>query len=68
MKKFVFGFLSLAFLLSCGSGKSNTNSGDSGPSTTNVQNVNGNQPDTSSGITLDSKQSTDTTKRDSVPR
>lgn len=57
---------SSAFLFACSDNKSNTNSGDSGPNTTNVQNVNGNQPDTSTGITLDNKQSTDTTKKDSV--
>ncbi len=67
MKKYFFGLFSLAFLVACGDHKANTNTGDSGPNSTNVQNVNGNQPDTSSGITLSNKQSTDTTKKDSVP-
>ena len=42
---------------------------ESAPTTTNVQNVNGNQPDTTTGITLDSRQTTDTSKiKDTVPR
>ncbi|MDB5205056.1 MAG: hypothetical protein JWR72_131 [Flavisolibacter sp.] len=42
---------------------------ESAPTTTNVQNVNGNQPDTTQGITLDSRQTSDTSKiRDTTPR
>ncbi|HVF80507.1 MAG TPA: hypothetical protein VM884_01160 [Flavisolibacter sp.] len=41
---------------------------ESAPNSTNVQNVNGNQPDTTTGITLDSRQSSDTSKiRDTTP-
>lgn len=69
MKKLLFGILATAFLVACNGGKTNTNSGDSGPNTTNVQNVNGNQPDTTTGITLDTKQSSsDTTTKDTMHR
>lgn len=68
MKKTFFVMASAACFAACGNDKPNTNAGESGPNTTNVQNVNGNQPDTSTGITLDNKQSTDTTKKDTVPR
>jgi hypothetical protein len=70
MKRFFSGLLCAAFLFACNNDKAgtNTNSGESGPSTTNVQNVNGNRPDTLNGITLDTRSSTDSTKRDSVPR
>ncbi len=45
-----------------------TTTPESAPNTTNVQNVNGNQPDTTMGITLDSRQTTDTSKiKDTVP-
>ena len=68
MKKTLLILLTTTVFFACANDKTGTNTGESGPSTTNVQNVNGNQPDTSSGITLDSKQSADTTKKDSVPR
>ena len=72
MKKKFFGLLCVVFLFACNNDKantnSNTNSGESGPSTTNVQNVNGNRPDTLNGIVLDNRQSADSTRKDSVPR
>lgn len=68
MKRFFFAAFALVFFFACGNNKSNTNSGDSGPGTTNVQNVNGNQPDTTSGITLNGKQPVDSTRKDSVQR
>ena len=70
MKKLFLGLLFAAFISACGNNKAdttNTNSGESGPSTTNVQNVNGNRPDTLNGIVLDNRQSTDSTRKDSVP-
>ena len=38
---------------------------ESSPNLTNVQNVNGNMPDTSSSIALDNKQATDSLSIDS---
>jgi hypothetical protein len=67
MKKILFGCLCAVALAACGNNKSNTNSGESGPGTTNVQNVNGNQPDTSTGIRLNGQQPVDSTRKDSVP-
>jgi hypothetical protein len=55
MKTLLFVLISTCLFASC-NGEDETTSG---PATTNVQNVNGNQPDTSTGITLD-KSSTDT--------
>ena len=67
MKILLLFFFSLVFV-AC-SNDATTTTTDSGPNTTNVQNVNGNQPDTSSGITLDSRSHTDTIhKKDSLPR
>ena len=68
MKKIIFSLLAAGALFACNNDKtkSTTTSGDSGPGTTNVQNVNGNQPDTTNGIKLDNRQSADTTKTDSV--
>ena len=67
MKRFFLAGLSAVFFLACGNNKSDTNSGESGPGTTKVQNVNGNQPDTTNGITLNGKQPVDSTRKDSVP-
>jgi hypothetical protein len=42
---------------------------EAAPNITNVQNVNGNQPDTTTGITLDSRQTSDTSKiKDTTPQ
>jgi len=67
MKKLCCSLLVIAVMCACNNNES-PEPGSSGPSTTNVQNVNGNQPDTSTGITLDNKQSGDTTRKDSLPR
>lgn len=70
MKKF-FSFIAVAgFLVACNNdGTTKTTSTDSGtaPNLTNVQNVNGNQPDTTTGIKLDNNQSGDTTKNTNTP-
>ena len=60
--------LMVAVVFLASTNQENTSDGTSGPSTTNVQNVNGNQPDTTTGITLDNKQQGDTTGKDSLPR
>ena len=66
--KIAFLFFVSLFFVGCGNDATTTTT-DSGPGTTNVQNVNGNQPDTSSGITLDTRSHTDTIhKKDSLPR
>ncbi len=65
MKKLFFCFSTAAMLAACnnnGTSKTNTDTG-SAPNLTNVQNVNGNQPDTANGIKLDNSQSGDTTKK-----
>lgn len=66
MKKLFFIAVSTAFLVACNSDKPATTSGDSGPSTTNVQNVNGNIPDSTSGIKLDTKGDSTNGKKDSA--
>lgn len=68
MKKLFFTGFSAVFFFACNNdkNKSTTTTGDSGPGITNVQNVNGNQPDTTNGITLNGKQPVDSTRRDSV--
>ena len=48
--------LTAVTLLACNNEPETT---ESSPNLTNVQNVNGNMPDTSSSITLDNKQATD---------
>ena len=67
MKKLSCLLMVAVVFLAC-TNQENTSDGTSGPSTTNVQNVNGNQPDTTTGITLDNKQQGDTTGKDSLPR
>lgn len=71
MKRLVFLFLIGGSILACNNNAdSSTTSTDSGnaPSSTNVENVNGNVPDTASGMTLnqsmpvDSSNLKDTTK------
>ncbi|HEY0068203.1 MAG TPA: hypothetical protein VGB46_12590 [Flavisolibacter sp.] len=49
-------FLSLA-LAACNNDTSNKEAVEPAPNTTNVQNVNGNMPDTTTGISLDNNQS-----------
>jgi hypothetical protein len=71
MKKTYCCILPVIFILACTSDGTTKSSTDtiSGPNLTNVQNVNGNQPDTTAGITLDTGQPSDTSKsRDTVPR
>jgi hypothetical protein len=67
MKKLSCLLVVMAVLAACNSHES-PKSGSPGPSTTNVQNVNGNQPDTSTGITLDNRQAGDSTNKDSLKR
>jgi PBP1b-binding outer membrane lipoprotein LpoB len=67
MKKLLSITIISIFFAACNDDKTATP--PSAPNTTNVQNVNGNQPDTTTGITLDSRQTSDTSKiRDTTPR
>jgi uncharacterized lipoprotein YajG len=62
-------FLVAAVCFSFTACKDKTTTPESSPNFTNVQNVNGNQPDTTTGITLDSRKTRDTTKiKDTTPR
>lgn len=67
MKKLFSCLVMAGFILACNNdGTSKTTSADSGsssPNLTNVQNVNGNQPDTTNGIQLDNRSSGDTTMK-----
>ena len=67
MKKFLVVVLACSVFAACNDKPEATP--ESAPNLTNVQNVNGNQPDTTSGIQLDSRQTSDTSKiRDTTPR
>lgn len=72
MKKTLCLLLAAGFMAACNNdGTTKTNAADSNnsPNYTNVQNVNGNQPDTLQGNQLTTSQSGDTTKKnDSLPR
>ncbi|HEU4472131.1 MAG TPA: hypothetical protein VFR58_13660 [Flavisolibacter sp.] len=57
-------FVLLLLLTACGNDKSE---GNSGPGMTNIQNVNGNMPDTSSSINLDNGPAQDSSSFDSTP-
>lgn len=60
-----FCFLSLALTcLACNN--DNTDEGSTAPIPTNVENVNGNIPDTTSGTILNTPMATDTIGRDSA--
>lgn len=63
MKKFLMVVGITVVMLAC---KDKTATPESSPNLTNVQNVNGNQPDTTSGIELDSRKSADTSKKDTM--
>jgi hypothetical protein len=66
MKKLLIVSMMAMLMTACGNGKSNT---DSAPNTTNVENVNGNIPDTTNSVSLESRTSQDTLKTgDSVRR
>jgi hypothetical protein len=66
MKKLWIGIVTVLAITSCNDGTENT---ESSPNLTNVQNVNGNMPDTSSSISLDNKQTDDSlTIKDSANR
>ncbi|MDQ6609153.1 MAG: hypothetical protein M3Y85_04975 [Bacteroidota bacterium] len=66
MKIISFCLVIASFIFACNNdGTTKTTSVDSGkssPNFTNVQNVNGNRPDTTNGITLDNRASGDTSK------
>ena len=67
MKKISCLLLVASLFLAC-TNQENTGDSTTGPNTTNVQNVNGNQPDTMGGITLDKSGSSDTSGKDSIRR
>lgn len=57
MVKLLIGILISGILLSCNTNEPKTT--ESSPHLTNVQNVNGNIPDTTSGISLENRQTVD---------
>ena len=64
MKKAWIGIIAAIAFTACNDGSETT---ESSPNVTNVQNVNGNMPDTTSSITLDTKQTDDSLSiKDSV--
>lgn len=63
MKKPWMGIALIIVIVSCSDEPKNT---ESSPNLTNVQNVNGNMPDTSSSIVLDNKRSVDSLSADSL--
>ena len=63
MKKKWIGFVILVVLFACNNNNDKTKDVESAPNLTNVENVNGNVPDTNNSIVLDNKQ---TTSRDSL--
>ncbi|HYH14450.1 MAG TPA: hypothetical protein VD794_04480 [Flavisolibacter sp.] len=63
MKKSLVGIAIIMVFLSCSNEPTTT---ESSPNLTNVQNVNGNMPDTSSSIALDNKKTEDSIKVDSL--
>ncbi len=65
MKKHWIGAVCFIILLSCSNEPKTT---ESSPNLTNVQNVNGNMPDTSSSISLDNKKTEDSIKVDSLAK
>jgi len=64
MKRLFLLALLTHFLMACNSSSSTGSSGDtaSTPATTNVQNVNGNVPDTTSGMTLNKSLPVDSSR------
>ncbi len=62
-KKFLLPVAAVAvsFLASCSNNTKGTHTGESGPNVTNMENVNGNVPDTSTGSTLNKKPGLDST-------
>jgi hypothetical protein len=68
MKKLWNVFIIALFLAACDNGKSKSTT-DAAPNTPNVENVNGNIPDTTNSVSLESRTSQDTLKTgDSVRR
>jgi hypothetical protein len=70
MKKLFLFIIAIGFLLACNNSSNTTTSADSSTTnSTNVENVNGNVPDTTSGMTLnqslpvDSSRLKDTSKK-----
>jgi len=61
-KSYIAPALALVFLAACSNSTPGTHTGESGPNMTNVENVNGNVPDTSKGAVLNSKPSSDSTQ------
>ncbi len=62
----LFSFFVLLSIAACdnnGSSQKAADSTNTAPNLTNVQNVNGNQPDTMSGIQLDNRSSGDTSNK-----
>jgi hypothetical protein len=57
MKKILLCLSLPLVLAACNEDASNKEAVESSPNTTNVQNVNGNMPDTTTGISLDNNQS-----------
>jgi ABC-type oligopeptide transport system substrate-binding subunit len=61
--KILLAMMAVCGLLACNSGSNSTTSADStSPSPTNVQNVNGNTPDTTSGINLNQPMPVDSSR------
>lgn len=68
MKKLLY-LSAIGFMVSCGDDKSNTTETESAPVTPGIDNTNGNLPDTSSTIPLNSTLPVDSSRiNDSVPR
>lgn len=66
MQKFFSFFVLVSFLAACSNDGTSQKAADStstSPNLTNVQNVNGNQPDTTTGIQLDTRSSGDSSKK-----
>jgi len=71
MKKLVAFILAASFLTACNNSSNTTTSGDSAtaPANTNVENVNGNVADTTSGMTLNQSLPVDSSRlKDSLKR
>lgn len=60
-KRFLLPAAALLFLAACSNHTKGTHTGESGPNVTNMENVNGNVPDTSTGSTLNKKPGIDST-------
>ncbi|WP_148661104.1 hypothetical protein [Flavisolibacter tropicus] len=59
MTKYLIGVLMTGILLSCKNKNTTTTTTESSPNLTNVENVNGNIPDTTNSISLENRQTVD---------